>query len=225
MRPPIGSRLHGALDYLTGTKLVAASYLPVLRRTFAGKAMRAAGAGHIGYSLLTDYELGVVKAIPYKAHLGIDAVGAVGLAAAPFLARRGGLDRRLLVGVGIYELGAVLLSDPRGRGLGSEPGWRAVTVESSEAEVRTFLGDPEKVAVFSPEGDWEGEFRLREAPGGRGTELHAKATAADLRRAKQLLEAGETVTAEGAPAGRRGPLSALLPTRDSGAPTHNGGGA
>jgi hypothetical protein len=225
MRPPIGSRLHGALDYLTGTKLIAASFLPVLRGTFAGKVLRMAGAGHIGYSLLTNYELGAVKVIPYKAHLGIDAAGAVGLAAAPYLAGRDGLDRWVPVGVGVYEMGAVLLSDPQGKGLGpDDPDWRAVTVERPEAEVRSFLGDPEKVAAFSPDNGWEGEFRLREAPGGRGTELHAKASAADLRRAKQLLEAGETATAAGGPAGRRGPLSAMLPTRDTGAPARNGGG-
>jgi hypothetical protein len=228
MRLPIGSRLHGALDYLTGTKLIAASFLPVLRGTFAGKALRAAGSAHIGYSLLTNYELGAIKVLPYKAHLGIDAAGAIGLAAAPYLAGREGLDRWVPVGVGIYELGAVALSDPQGKGLGADdPGWRAVTVERSEAEVRSFLGDPEKVATFSPDASWEGEFRLREAPGGRGTELHAKASAADLRRAKQLLEAGEIATAAGAPAGRRGPLSAILPTKDTGAATQankNGGG-
>lgn len=226
MRPPIGSRLHGALDYLTGTKLFGASFLPLLRGTFAGRALRIAGASHIAYSLLTNYELGAVKVLPYKAHLGIDAAGAVGLAAAPFVAGRDGLDRWVPVAVGAYEMGAVLMSDPQGRGIGGgEPGWRAVTVERSETEVRSFLGDPEQVARFSPDGDWEGEFRLREAPGERGTELHAKASADDLRRAKQLLEAGETATAAGAPAGRRGPLSAILPTRDTGAPTKNGGSA
>jgi hypothetical protein len=218
MRPPIGSRLHGVLDYLTGTKLIAASFLPVLRGTFAGRALRIAGASHIGYSLVTNYELGAVKVLPYKAHLGIDAAGAVGLAAAPYVAGRDGLDRWVPVAVGAYEMGAVLMSDPRGRGLGAEePGWRAVTVERPEAEVRSFLGDPGNVARFSPDGGWEDEFRLREAPGGRGTELHAKAAAADLRRAKQLLEAGEAATAEGGPAGRRGPLSAMLPTLDTGA--------
>lgn len=224
MRPPIGSHLHGALDYLTGTKLIAASFLPVLRGKFAGKALRAAGVSHISYSLLTDYELGAVKLLPYKAHLAIDAVGAVGLAAAPYAAKRDGLDRWIPVAVGAYELGAVLLSDPQGRGLGAdEPAWRAVTVERAETEVRAFLDDPEQVSRFSPDGSWQGEFRLRQAPGGRGTELHAKAGADDLRRAKQLLEAGETVTAAGGPAGRRGPLSAILPTKDTGAPTHDGG--
>jgi hypothetical protein len=220
MRPPIGSRLHGVLDYLTGTSLGAASFVPVLRGTFAGRALRIAGTSHIGYSLVTNYDLGAVKVLPYKGHLGLDAVGAIGLAAAPYVAGRDGLDRWVPVAVGAYELGAVLLSDPRGRGIGGEEtGWRAVTVERSEEDVRSFLGDPEKVAAFSPDGDWQGEFRLRKAPGGRGTELHAQASAADLRRAKQLLEAGETATATGGPAGRRGPLSAMLPTRDTGAAT------
>jgi hypothetical protein len=226
MRPPVGSRLHGALDYLTGAKLLGASFLPVLRDTFAGKALRIAGASHIAYSLLTNYELGAVKVIPYKAHLGIDAAGAMGLAAAPLVAGHEGLDRWVPVAVGAYEMGAVLLSDPQGEGLGGdESSWRAVTVERSEAEVRSFLGDPGNVSRFSPDATWEGEFRLREAPGGRGTELHAKASADDLRRAKQLLEAGEIATAAGAPAGRRGPLSAILPTVDTGAPTKNGGSA
>ncbi|HEX5982775.1 MAG TPA: hypothetical protein VFY69_01070 [Solirubrobacterales bacterium] len=224
MRPPIGSRLHGVLDYLTGTKLIGASFLPVLRGRFAGKVLRAAGASHIAYSLVTRYELGAVKLLPYKAHLGIDAAGALGLAAAPHLAGKDGLDRWVLVGVGAYELGAVLLSDPQGKGPGAgEPGWRAVTVEWPEAEVSAFLADPEQVSRFSPGGDWQGEFRLREAPGGRGTELHAKASADDLRRAKQLIEAGEVATAAGGPAGRRGPLSAVLPTKDTGAAAKGAG--
>jgi hypothetical protein len=217
MRPPIGSRLHGVLDYLTGTSLIGASFHPTLRGGFAGRTLRAAGVGHISYSLMTKYELGALKVLPYRAHLGIDAAGAIGLAAVPYLAGREGRDRWLPAAVGAYELGAVLLSDPGGRGLGGKrPTWRAVTVERSEAEVRDFLSDPQQVARFSPDGEWEGEFRLREAPGGRGTELHARAGADDLRRAKQLLESGETATATKAPTGRRGPLSTILPSKDTG---------
>ena len=44
-------------------------------------AIRTAGAIHAGYSALTDYPLGVVKAIPYKAHLALDGLGALALAA------------------------------------------------------------------------------------------------------------------------------------------------
>jgi hypothetical protein len=82
--------------------------------------------------------------------------------------------------------------------------------------VRAFLADPANVRVFAPGGGWPGRYELRAAPGGRGTEIHAEADAADLRRAKQLLESGELATAEG-PAGRRGVVSAVLPTVDTGA--------
>lgn len=219
MDRPIGSRLHGALDYMTGTMLLGASQLPWLRTRFAGRALASAGAGHLAYSLLTDYELGLVRRLPYRAHLALDAVGALGLAAAPWLlGREQAIDRWVPAGVGLYELSAVALSDPGGRSrVGAELRHRAVTVNKSEVEVRALLEDPAAVSRFSPEGRWSGRYELRPAAGGRGTEIHAQADPADLRRAKQLLEAGEIATAEGGPAGRRGALSSVLPTLDSGA--------
>jgi hypothetical protein len=218
MMRPIGSRLHGALDYVTGATLIGASQLPPLRGRFAGRALGAAGAGHLAYSLFTDYELGLVKWIPYKAHLALDAVGALVLAAGPWLLGRDDpVDRWVPPAVGVYELSAVALSDPGGRGrLGAGVTHRAVTVDKPEPEVRALLEDPAAVRRFSPEGRWTGRYELRPAPGGRGTEIHAAAEAADLRRAKQLLEAGEIATADRAPAGRRGPVSAVLPAVDSG---------
>ena len=213
MKQPIGSRLHGALDYLTGASLVAASRLAPLRDRFAGRVLLAAGANHLAYSVVTDYELGVFRKLPYRLHLVLDTVGALGLGAAG-ATRSDAVDRFVPAGVGLYELGAVLLSDPGG---GRRIAKRAVTVNPSEADVRTFLSDPANVRLFSPDGGWPGEYELRPAPGGRGTEIHADAPAADLRRASQLLEAGELATAEGGPAGRRGPLSAVLPTLDTGA--------
>ncbi len=219
MRQPIGSHLHGLLDYLTGTALIGASRLSVLRRRFAGRALATAGGNHLVYSFFTDYELGVVKRLPYKAHLALDAVGALGLAVLPWvLGRKDPVDRWVPAAVGIYELSAVAMSDPSGAG-GSirATRHRAVTVEKPEGEVRALLEDPAEVRRFSPAGEWTGRFELRPAPGGRGTEIHAETDPADLRRAKQLLEAGEIVTAEGAPAGRRGPISAALPTLDTGA--------
>jgi hypothetical protein len=214
MWQPIDTRIHGALDYLTGGSLMAASQLPALRGRFAGRVVLAAGIGHLAYSLVTDYELGVLKKLPYRVHLAVDASGAVGLIAAG-APRSSAVDRFVPIGVGLYELGALLLSDPSGRPGGGVPG-RAITVERSEDEVRAFLSEPANVRAFSPEGTWPGEFELRRAPGGRGTEIHAAAEPSDLRRAKQLLEAGELATAEDGPAGRRGALSALLPTLDTG---------
>ena len=211
---PIGSRLHGALDYLTGTTLVGVSRLPGVRGRFAGQALLTAGAAHLAYSLVTDYELGALRKLPYRVHLVLDAAGAGALALAGAV-RSDPIDRFLPVGVGLYELGAVLLSDPHGTPHAVER--RSVTVERGEEEVRAFLQDPANIRSFSPEGTWSGEFELRAAPGDRGVEIHAPASPADLRRAKQLLEAGELATAEGGAAGRRGVLSAILPSLDTGA--------
>jgi short-subunit dehydrogenase len=116
MKRPISTRLHGALDYLTGGLLAAApSVLGLERDAPAARSMRAAAAGHAGYSLVTDYELGAVKALPMRAHLALDAAGAVALAASPWLlgtARRGRRHWLPQLGFGLYELGAVALSDP-----------------------------------------------------------------------------------------------------------------
>ena len=119
MRQPIGSRLHGALDYFTGTSLIAASRLPALRDSLAGGVLLGAGANHLAYSAVTDYELGAVRKLPYKAHLAIDATGALGMIALG-ATRKSRLDRAILIGVGLYELTAVLLSDPAGIGAAAE---------------------------------------------------------------------------------------------------------
>jgi hypothetical protein len=115
MKRPIGSRLHGVLDYTTGVGLTAASRLPPLRGRFAGRAVAAAGCGALAYSLVTDYELGAIRLLPYPAHLVIDAVSGAGLAVAPWLMRRrDALDRWVPLAVGLWELAAAALSDPSG---------------------------------------------------------------------------------------------------------------
>jgi NAD(P)-dependent dehydrogenase (short-subunit alcohol dehydrogenase family) len=115
MKPPIGNRLHATLDYLTGASLLAASLLPPLRERFAGRALLVGGASHLCYSVFTDYELGAVRKLPYRAHLALDALGAAGLIAAG-ATREDAIDRLAPIGVGLYELGTVVMSDPKGDG-------------------------------------------------------------------------------------------------------------
>jgi hypothetical protein len=117
---PIDSTLHGATDYSVGAMLT--TVFPRLARiegTRAGRQVRAAGAIHAGYSALTNYPLGLVKLIPYKAHLAIDAIGALALAATPFATgqhREGPSQWVPHVGLCAFELVALLMSDPTGKG-------------------------------------------------------------------------------------------------------------
>jgi hypothetical protein len=117
---PVDSTLHGATDYTAGTMLMTAvPRLAGVSGTPAARQIRAAGAIHAGYSTLTDYPLGIVKAIPYKAHLAIDAAGALALAATPFVTgqfKRGRSQWVPHVALALFEFSALAMSDPTGRG-------------------------------------------------------------------------------------------------------------
>src|SRR3954447_25683280 len=83
---PIDSTLHGVTDYTVGTTLMTAfPKLAGIEGTRSARQIRIAGAIHASYSTVTDYPLGIVKALPYKAHLALDAIGALALAATPFV--------------------------------------------------------------------------------------------------------------------------------------------
>ena len=82
----IPTRIHGILDYLMGAVLIVAPW--VLDFADGGPEQWVPvilGAGVILYSLLTNYELGVVRAIPMPIHLGLDLAGGVVLAVSPWL--------------------------------------------------------------------------------------------------------------------------------------------
>jgi hypothetical protein len=117
---PIDSTLHGVVDYSMGTLLLTAfPRLVGVEGTRAARQIRVAGAVHGGYSMVTNYPLGIVKALPYKAHLALDAIGAVALAATPFVTgqyKKGRKQWLPHVGLCVMELGSLLLTDPTGRG-------------------------------------------------------------------------------------------------------------
>jgi hypothetical protein len=113
-------RFPRPVDSTAGTLLMTAvPRLAGVSGTPAARQIRAAGAIHAGYSTLTDYPLGIVKAIPYKAHLAIDAAGALALAATPFVTgqfKRGRSQWVPHVALAVFELAALAMSDPTGRG-------------------------------------------------------------------------------------------------------------
>src|SRR5918999_2834233 len=94
----IPTRTPGAMDYLTGAGLPLTPALPgISDEPAAARGLRAAGLAAMAYSLLTDYEFGLVRIIPMPAHLAMDATSGVLVAASPWLfgfATRGPRYRR-----------------------------------------------------------------------------------------------------------------------------------
>jgi hypothetical protein len=117
---PVDSTLHGVTDYTVGTLLTTVfPKLAGIEGTRSAKQVRIAGAIHAGYGTVTDYPLGIVKLLPYKAHLAVDALGAIALAATPFVTGQWKEGRRQWVphvGLCAFELAALAMTDPTGKG-------------------------------------------------------------------------------------------------------------
>jgi hypothetical protein len=117
---PIDSTLHGATDYTVGTTLLTVfPRLVGVEGTESAKQIRLSGASHLAYSAITRYPLGVVKLLPYKAHLALDAIGAIAIAATPFVTGQWKKGRRHFVphlALAAFELQSLLMSDPTGLG-------------------------------------------------------------------------------------------------------------
>jgi hypothetical protein len=117
---PIDATLHGVTDYTVGTTLVTVfPRLAEIEGTESARQIRIAGAIHAGYSTLTDYPLGIVKLIPFKAHLAIDGLGALALGATPFVTGQWRRGRRHWVphlALTLFELLSLVMTDPTAAG-------------------------------------------------------------------------------------------------------------
>jgi hypothetical protein len=117
---PVDSTLHGVVDYTAGASLM--TFLPKVagvEGTRSASQMRAAGAFHAAYSTFTRYPLGIVKLIPFRAHLALDALGALAVAALPFVTGqyREGRDQWVPhVALATFELASLAITDPTGKG-------------------------------------------------------------------------------------------------------------
>ena len=107
----IPTRVHGMLDYGVGALLLVVPYiLGFADGTAAQWIPQVIGAALIGASLLTDYELGVVRIIPMPVHLFLDVAAGALLAIAPWLF---GFAGRVLwphLILGLLEVGAGLMT-------------------------------------------------------------------------------------------------------------------
>ena len=116
----IPTRVHGVLDYLTAGVLIAAPSVLGFRKGGAQTWLpMALGVGTIAYSLLTDYELGLVKVIPMPVHLALDAANGALLSASPWLL---GFAEEVSVphlSLGLFEVGAAAFSQTTPAGVES----------------------------------------------------------------------------------------------------------
>jgi hypothetical protein len=105
----IPTRVHGMVDYAMGVLLIAAPWL----FGFAAGGVEMwvpviLGAGAIGYSLFTDYELGLVRKIPMATHLVLDAGSGIFLAASPWIFGFADIVYLPHLILGLLEIGAAL---------------------------------------------------------------------------------------------------------------------
>lgn len=107
----ISTKTHGILDYLMGIVLIASPWIFNFANGGAEQWIPIiVGAGALVYSLMTDYEMGIVKTIPMKTHLNIDLMSGIFLAVSPWLF---GFSDEVVAPhliLGILEIGAALMT-------------------------------------------------------------------------------------------------------------------
>ena len=105
--------VHGALDYLVGIGLITMPWF--LEGAFGGAETWvpvAVGGSVLVYSLLTDYEWGLVGLISMQVHLILDGVGGLFLFASPFLFGFADAVMNPYLGIGLLEIVVALVTRP-----------------------------------------------------------------------------------------------------------------
>jgi hypothetical protein len=112
---PLSATPHGVLDYATGILLLISPWLFGFNdlSTAATSTMVLVGLVVLVLSLITDYPLGLVKAVPFRTHGKIETVGALALLLSPWIVGFSEIDvaRNLAVIVAIAWLGVVALTN------------------------------------------------------------------------------------------------------------------
>jgi len=114
----IPTRMHGMMDYVIGVVIVASPWI----FGFADESSTAKwtfvviGVVLLATSLMTNYELGLMKLVPMHVHLWADAIAGIVLALSPWIfgyADDAGSNAWLpALAIGLLELGTAGMSDP-----------------------------------------------------------------------------------------------------------------
>jgi short subunit fatty acids transporter len=107
----MSTKLHGIVDYLAVATLLALPRLLSWSDTTTNLLTIVAVMALV-YSLLTRYELGLMRVLPVKVHLALDFMAGVLLCSAPlWLARDvSSSEKTGLIILGVFEIGAALMT-------------------------------------------------------------------------------------------------------------------
>lgn len=109
----MSTKTHGLIDYLAGAAFMALPKVLGMKGP-AAYLLHGAGAGAALYSFFTNYERGVVRVLPMKAHLAMDALsGGMLIGAAAMLDDEADEDRAALAAVGAFEIIAALTTETK----------------------------------------------------------------------------------------------------------------
>jgi len=107
----ISRTTHGVIDYIVGVLLIGAPWiLGFADDTAATYVPVTLGAAALLYSLFTNYEMGLVKVIPFSAHKALDVLSGILLAASPWLFNFADRVMWPHVAVGLFEILAGLMT-------------------------------------------------------------------------------------------------------------------
>jgi len=113
----ISTRTHGVLDFVVPAGLMLAPKLFGFEDDEkASRVPRMMALSHVAYSLFTDYEKGLVRKLPMRGHLALDAGSAVLLAASPWLLGFAGRVAAPHVAAGLMELAVAASTEREPRG-------------------------------------------------------------------------------------------------------------
>ena len=112
----IDTKTHGYVDYIMGIFLLAVPFLFGLNLSgMESTVFYIVGVTALIYSLLTNYELGVLKIIQMKGHLALDTFSGIFLAGSPWLLGFADIMYKPHLVFGIIEIGTALITTSKSR--------------------------------------------------------------------------------------------------------------
>lgn len=105
----LSTSIHGIADYAVGLVVLLLPYFHDMHGTPETILLLLGGSALI-YSLLTDYEFGLLRIIPFRSHLGLDMLFAALMIAASMLVSFPHSSRLVVASLGVLAILVVVLT-------------------------------------------------------------------------------------------------------------------